>query len=111
MSLGRQTEPWPCSLFSAHGDEEKQKRPDANTFFLVTRVAAKRQERHSIAGGYELHELQGQGTCTEREEEELHLLAFWKQLNQVKLERNHVNALAKVFSCGHKGNHPLFLLI
>lgn len=50
-------------------------------------------------------------TCTEGEEEELHLLALWKQLNQVKLEGNHVNALAKVFSCGHKGNRPLFFSV
>lgn len=47
-------------------------------------------------------------TCTESEEEELHLLAFWKQLDQVKLKRNHLNALPEGFSCRHKGNRNLF---
>lgn len=34
-------------------------------------------------------------TCTECEEEELNLLAFWKQLNEVKLEGNHGNAVLR----------------
>ena len=40
-------------------------------------------------------------TCTECEEKDLDLLALWKQLNEVKLERNHLNAVLRGqgFSC------------
>lgn len=34
-------------------------------------------------------------TCTECEEEEFNLLAFWEQLNEIKLEGNHMNAVLR----------------
>lgn len=45
-------------------------------------------------------------TCTECEEEELHLLAFWEQLNEIKLEWNHVDAVLRSqgFSCTCRTN-------
>lgn len=45
-------------------------------------------------------------TCTECEEEELDLLALWEQLNEVKLKRDHVNAVltGRGFSCTNTGN-------
>ena len=50
-------------------------------------------------------------TCTECEEEELNLLAFWKQLNEVKLEGNHGNAVLRGqgFSCTHR--QPIYYLL
>lgn len=40
-------------------------------------------------------------TCAECEEKEFHLLAFGEQLNEVELERNHVDVLLgdQMFSC------------
>lgn len=42
-------------------------------------------------------------TCAECDEKQLNLLAFWEQLNEVKLERDHVDALLRdqMFSCTH----------
>lgn len=50
--------------------------------------------------------LQEYSTCAEREEEEFNLLTFWEQLNEVKLERNHVDAALRdqSFSCTHRTN-------
>lgn len=50
-------------------------------------------------------------TCTECEEEEFNLLAFWEQLNEVKLKRNHVNAVLRgqSFSCTHRESQSLRL--
>lgn len=52
-------------------------------------------------------------TCAECEEEDLHLLAFREQLNEVKLERNHVNAVLQGwgFSCTHTGKTFFYLQI
>lgn len=52
----------------------------------------------------------GYSTCTECEEENFNLLAFWKQLNQVKLERNHMNAFLRGFSCTHRDNSSTIYL-
>lgn len=49
-------------------------------------------------------------TCAECDEKQLDLLAFWEQLNEVELERNHVDVLLRdqMFSCTHDGKSSHF---
>lgn len=50
-------------------------------------------------------------TCTKCEEEEFNLLTFWEQMNEIKLERNHVNGALRdqSFLCTHKTHAPVTL--
>ena len=89
-SLGRQGELWICSSFSIAATnlcycELLQKfcffKIDVRYILLVIEV--------QCAGPYEY------STCAECEEEEFNLLAFWEQLNEIKLEGNHMNAVLR----------------
>jgi len=44
-------------------------------------------------------------TCAECEEEDFNLLALWEQLDEVKLERNHVNTVLSGQGFSYKHTH------